>query len=85
MFKADPGEGHLNRCIGSKVMAILLNGWILPSGGVASGRVGPALFLNSVISLEVTQCKVLVVIWFVTNVTIWFHCLGPNFLCFENN
>ena len=24
-------EGHLNRCIGSKVMAILLNGWILPT------------------------------------------------------
>ena len=32
-------EGNLNRCIGSKVTAILLNGWILPSGGVASGRV----------------------------------------------
>jgi hypothetical protein len=25
-------EGHPNRCIGSKVMAILLNGWILPTG-----------------------------------------------------
>ena len=24
-------EGHLNRIIGSKVTAILLNGWILPS------------------------------------------------------
>ena len=35
-------EGHLNRCIGSKVTAILLNGWILPTGGVASGRVCPA-------------------------------------------
>ena len=25
-------EGHPNRCIGSKVTAILLNGWILPTG-----------------------------------------------------
>ena len=35
-------EGHLNRCIDSKVTAILLNWWILPTGGVASGRVCPA-------------------------------------------
>ena len=35
-------EGHLNRCVGSKVTAILLNGRILPPGGVASGRVCPA-------------------------------------------
>ena len=35
-------EGHQNRCIGSKVTAILLNGWILPTGGVALGRVCPA-------------------------------------------
>ena len=32
-------EGHLNRITGSKVMAILLNGWILPFGGASSGRV----------------------------------------------
>ena len=32
-------EGHPNRITGSKVTAILLNGWILPVGGVASGRV----------------------------------------------
>ena len=32
-------EGHQNRRIGSKVKAILLNGWILPNGGVAPGRV----------------------------------------------
>ena len=31
--------GHLNRFIGSKVKAILVNGGILPSGGVESGRV----------------------------------------------
>ena len=35
-------EGHLNCYIGSKVTAILLNEWILPAGGVASGRVCPA-------------------------------------------
>ena len=28
---------HLNCCIDSKVTAILLNGWILPTGGVAAG------------------------------------------------
>ena len=32
-------EGHPNRNTGSKVTAILLNGWILPVGGVALGRV----------------------------------------------
>ena len=32
-------EGHPNLITGSKVTAILLNGWILPFGGVASGRV----------------------------------------------
>ena len=32
-------EGHPNRITGSKVTAILLKGWILPIGGVASGRV----------------------------------------------
>ena len=35
-------EGHKNCCIGSKVTAILLNGLILPTGGVAFGRVCPA-------------------------------------------
>jgi hypothetical protein len=32
-------EGHQKRIIGSKVTAILLSGWILPIGGVASGMV----------------------------------------------
>ena len=32
-------EGHLNRITGSKVTAILLNGWVLPIGGASSGRV----------------------------------------------
>ena len=35
-------KGHLNCFIGSKVTAILVNGKILPRGGVASGRVCPA-------------------------------------------
>ena len=35
-------ERHLNHCIGSKLTAIFLNGRILPTGGVASGRVWPA-------------------------------------------
>ena len=29
-------EGHPNRITGSRVMAILLNGWLLPNSGVAS-------------------------------------------------
>ena len=37
-------EGHLNNFIDSKVTAILLNGWILPTGEVASGRVCPAAY-----------------------------------------
>ena len=32
-------EGHQNRCIGTKVTAILLNKWILPTGGATRGRV----------------------------------------------
>ena len=35
-------KGHINRCISLKFTTILLNGWILPTGGVASGRVCPA-------------------------------------------
>ena len=31
-------EGEQNRITGSKVTAILLNGWILPIGGDASGK-----------------------------------------------
>ena len=32
-------QGHQNCTTSSRVKAILLNGWILPVGGVASGRV----------------------------------------------
>ena len=31
-------DGHQNHCIGSKVTAILMNGWILPTGGASWGR-----------------------------------------------
>ena len=31
-------EGHQNPIIGSKVMAILLKGWILPIGGGSAGE-----------------------------------------------
>ena len=31
-------EGHQNRISGSKVMAILLKGWILPIGGASTGE-----------------------------------------------
>ena len=52
-------EGHLNHCIGSKVTLILLNGWILPTGRVASGRVCPVacaagLFLDEIPTLPRT-------------------------------
>ena len=32
-------EGHQNRITGSRVTAILLNGWTLPIGEAVSGRV----------------------------------------------
>ena len=38
-------EGHLNRFIGSKVTTILVNGGILPSGGIA-GFLLLYIFLN---------------------------------------
>ena len=41
-FQIQNLDGHLNCCIGSKVTAILLNGLILLTGGVVSGRVCPA-------------------------------------------
>ena len=40
-------EGHPNRITGSKVTAILLNGWILPIGGASSGRVCAAGLLST--------------------------------------
>ena len=47
-------EGYQNRCIGSKVMAILLNGCILPTGGAASGMVCACSLRNRlVLKLEV--------------------------------
>ena len=47
-------EGHPNHITGLKVMAILLHGWILPIGGVASGRVCACILRSR---LVIIQCK----------------------------
>ena len=39
MFLYHLAIDHQNRIIGSRVTEILLNGWILPIGGIALGRV----------------------------------------------
>ena len=61
-------EGHQNPISGSKVMAILLEGWILPIGGASSGeglRLQPAqqacfiqLHENKVREKKTLQCNV---------------------------
>ena len=79
-------EGHLYCCIGSKVTAILLNGWILPTGGVVSGRVCPAacaagLFLNIYLFRRpkltgaVLQTRWSLICWFGLFVTIFLPLL----------
>ena len=46
MIKNFPNpEGHQNPIGGSKDMAILLKGWILPIGGASSGRVCAYVFM----------------------------------------
>ena len=45
-------EGYQNRSIGSKVTAILLNGWNLPTGGVALGRVCACSLRSRLVSKE---------------------------------
>jgi hypothetical protein len=52
-------EGHQNRITGSRVTAILLNGWILPVGEVASGRVC-ACSLRSRLVLEHVPFKMII-------------------------
>ena len=42
-------KGHHSYIIGSKVTVILLNGWVLPVGGVASGKSAPALLVDYII------------------------------------
>ena len=54
-------EGHLNRCIGSKVTAILLNGYILPTGGVASVMVCLAAGLFYIVSNTISKKSLAVV------------------------
>ena len=44
-------EGHLNRITGSRVTAILLNGWVLPVGGIALGRVCACSLRSRLVSL----------------------------------
>ena len=39
MIKNFLNEGHQHPISGSKVTVVLLKGWLLPTGGVASGRV----------------------------------------------
>ena len=49
-------EGHLNRSIGSKAMAILVNRGVLPSGGVALGRVCACSLRSSLVfKLQLTE------------------------------
>ena len=70
-FIDSKSEGHLNCFIGSKVTAILLNGWILPPGGVALGRVCPAactagLFIDN--QARISTCIRILI----------FGSMGPN-------
>ena len=48
-------KGHLNRITGSKVTAILLNGWILPIGGASSGRVCACSLRSRLVYQQVPQ------------------------------
>ena len=48
-------KGHLNRFKGSKVTAILVNGEILPSGGVAQGRVCASSLRSRLVFLTVMK------------------------------
>ena len=51
-------EGHLNCFIGSKVTAILVNRGILPSGGIASGRVCACLHFLGEVFLPLIEVEV---------------------------
>ena len=52
-------KGHPNRIAGSKVMAILLNGWILPIGGASTGRVCACSLCSRLVypSLTIKSCN----------------------------
>ena len=77
-------ERPQNSCNGTKVMDILLNGWILPTGGTVSGRVSTCslrsrLFFYSTVGLilEKVYLDVKTLIWFGERLgkcarTIWF-------------
>ena len=46
-------KGHQHPISGLKVMAILLKGWILPIGGVASGRVCACSLCSRLVTIAV--------------------------------
>ena len=48
-------EGHVNCCIGAKVTVNKLNGWILPTGVVALGRVCPEAWAEGLFILELDK------------------------------
>ena len=50
-------EGHPNRITGSKVMAILLNVWILPICGALSGRVCSCSLRSRLVLLLWGHCE----------------------------
>ena len=54
-------EGHLNSCIGSKVTAILLNGWILPNGRFALGRACASCLRSRLLFLSVPPFYLLLI------------------------
>ena len=59
-------KGHQNRIIGSKVTAILLNGWILPICEVASGRVCACILRSRLFFFKLISCtntEILPKIW----------------------
>ena len=69
-------EGHPNCCISSKVTAIWLNGWILPTGGVPSGRVCPAacaagLLMSKLTFLSTLLSKITLFSFFLFNFLSW--------------
>jgi hypothetical protein len=45
-------EGHQNPISGSKVMAILLKGWILPIGGASAGEGLPCSLRSRLVSKQ---------------------------------
>ena len=49
-------EGHQNSCIGLKVTVILMNGWILPTGGANRYTKLENLACSQTVFLQFTFC-----------------------------